>query len=515
MKENYDDEDYNDSDKSPILSRKISSIIELKLEDDQTNVYIDGDYVETCMNLKIIIPKNNIKDYDHINSIDELSEHISDSDLENESYSIDPEEEFWGHCSNIQAWVENDYDTRILHSNIAFPLLKRLTNIGDLLARNVFKEEIAERFSSGEKIVILFLLEDDYLNYLDEFEKINLFESVKINFFKFTISEFYHFVNLCEKIFLEMGIDARSSFLMNNLNEISNLIVEHVSEPKFDGRKLHTLYESLNKLMFPFIRYEKLFFDYKIANYKIKKHFSTNADAEIRNDRTLFIQYKKDKFYTETNFSYSLERYDVFLDLKNALFGDENVIFSNINTNISAKNFNNLIVEVILSSKKAEEFFSENFPTISDWFKYKQNVINQLTDLEQKDLDFTDKINLIYLILWNLLYRRPKQTEMRFIKQANFFFEITEFYNARDCNVAIEMFDNNNLHQGEFGQEQSFVLIVKNRNEQFHREYRDEELHDIIKLLFFRDENLTIDFAFWRRHQQIFEIDVKFDSKEN
>lgn len=80
------------------------------------------------------------------------------------------------------------------------------------------------------------------------------------------------------------------------------------------------------------------------------------------------------------------------------------------------------------------------------------------------------------------------------------------------CDVAIDDF---NLHQREFRQEdQKFVLLVKNRNEQFYHEYRDEELHIIIKSLFFRDENLIIDDVFWRKHQQIFEIDVKFDSIE-
>lgn len=132
--------------KSPVLSRKISAHIELKLEHNQTNIYIDGIYVETCMDIKIIIPKKNVSDYDYINSIDELSEHVSKLDLDNGNYSITPKEKFWGHCSNIQAWVEHDYDTRILHSNLTFPLLKRLTNIGDPLARSVFKAEIAERF---------------------------------------------------------------------------------------------------------------------------------------------------------------------------------------------------------------------------------------------------------------------------------------------------------------------------------------------------------------------------------
>lgn len=514
MEKNYDDGEYFGYDRAPILSMKIPPHIELKLENNQTNVFVEGEYVETCMKLKVIIPKENIRDYDHISSIDELSDYVSDSDL-HDAYSISPEEEFWGHCSNIQAWVENDYDTRILHSNIAFPLLKRLTNIGDPLANNIFKEEIAERFSSGMKIVILFLLEDDYLNYLDEFEKKVLFESIKINFVKFTISEFYQFVNLCENIFLEVGKNARSSFLMNNLNEISNFIVEHLSKPKFDIRKLHTLYESLNKLMSFLIRYEKLFFDFEIANYKIKKYFITDADAEIRDDSTIYIQYKNQIFFTETKFSYSFWRYDGFFVLKNALFGNENIIFSDIRI----YNFDRLMVEVILCSKKAEEFYNRNFANISDWIKLKHSVINHLTNLDQIDLDFIDKIHYIYLIIWNLLCQRPKQTEIRYIKQTNFYFEIIEYYNTKDCDVSIDFFNYADLHQREFSdpsyEEQRFGLIVKNRNEQVYRRYQGEELHDIIKHLFFRNENLIIEAAFWRRHKKIFEISVKYNSKKN
>jgi len=517
-----DDDEFFGYDRSPILSMKIPPHIELKLEDNQTNIYIGGVYVKTCMGMKIIIPIKNVSEYDYINSIDELSEHANKSNLDNGSFRITPKEEFRGHCSNIQAWVENNYDTCILHSNIAFPLLKRLTHIGDPLARNVFKEEIAERFSSGERIVILFLLEGNYLGYLDEFEQRVLLESVVINFVKFTVSEFNEFADLCEGIFQRVGENAQKAFLMNNISGISDFIAKQLVELKFDNNKIHILSDSLNRLISFLIRYEERFFDYGKANYKIKKHFSSDADAEIRNGTTLSIQYKNEDFYTETELLYNFQRYEVFLDLKVALFGDEIIMFSNINTNINANNINNIIVDVILNSKKAEEFFSENFSNIFDWIKYKEKAINQLTDLEQSDLDITDKVHYIYLILWNLLCRYPKQREKRFIKQANFFFEITEFYNAIDCDVAIEIQEEGHrratqrhLHQGEFGQGQRIVLIVKNRDEQFYREYRDEELHDIMKSVFFRDENLTIYAAFWKRDQQIFEIDVKFDLKKN
>jgi len=72
--------------------------------------------------------------------------------------------QFIGHCSNLHAWAENNYDTRLLHSNLAFPLLKRLTEVEDPFAKRVFKEEIIDRFLTGITKVQEFLIEDKYFN---------------------------------------------------------------------------------------------------------------------------------------------------------------------------------------------------------------------------------------------------------------------------------------------------------------------------------------------------------------
>lgn len=47
-------------------------------------------------------------------------------------------------CSNLQAWVENKYDLRIIHTNLGFPLLKKLAEF-DKNALISLKEEIAYR----------------------------------------------------------------------------------------------------------------------------------------------------------------------------------------------------------------------------------------------------------------------------------------------------------------------------------------------------------------------------------
>jgi len=128
------------------------------------------------------IPINKIRKYDEIKSIDEAAEKL-DSSMEGGrgrcKYNISPETEFWGHCSNIQAWYENSYATNLLHRNLAFPLLKALVNIGDPLAKKVFKEEIAVRFESGYPSVVLYLIKQGYLDYLNDEELNTLFESSK------------------------------------------------------------------------------------------------------------------------------------------------------------------------------------------------------------------------------------------------------------------------------------------------------------------------------------------------
>ncbi len=139
---------------------------------------MDNELFEQCAALLLNIPKNNIPTLDSINSIDEAEEIFKLIDNNDVLVADIPiMAQFWGHASNLEAWVENNYDTRLLHRNIAFPLLKRLTNVGDSIAKRVFKEEIAKRYASGHPTVREFLKIEGYLKYLSEEElsSINLF----------------------------------------------------------------------------------------------------------------------------------------------------------------------------------------------------------------------------------------------------------------------------------------------------------------------------------------------------
>ncbi len=110
--------------------------------------------------------------FDHIKSIDDAAELLSDSVREKSVYTkeIPPKTEFWAHCSNLQAWYENDYDTRLIHYSLAFHLLKELTHAGDPTAKRVFKEEIAKRYANGIPTVREYLKIEGFLSHLSDEE---------------------------------------------------------------------------------------------------------------------------------------------------------------------------------------------------------------------------------------------------------------------------------------------------------------------------------------------------------
>ena len=154
----------------------VNNYITLRLEQDKnhqykTNIYINGELFKQCKFLLLEIPTNQANALNDINSIDEAAEWLDNSleyeNNEEDRIEIPPETEFWGHSSNLQTWVEHEYDTRLLRSNLSFPLLKKLTEVGDPLAKKVFKEEIIKRLDSGYPNVIKFLIEEKYIDYLN------------------------------------------------------------------------------------------------------------------------------------------------------------------------------------------------------------------------------------------------------------------------------------------------------------------------------------------------------------
>ncbi len=173
--------------KKEISQYKINDFITLKLEHGKTVIYVKNEKFLQCKYLLIEIPKENVDDFEDLMSIDDVSERLDHSlEYEVKYNNLNPEVEFWGHASNLQAWSENFYDTSLLHSNLAFPLLKKLTDVGDPIAKKVFKDEIAERLTNLYTSVAQYLIQENYLEYFNK-EEIELlmevlFEQLKNKF---------------------------------------------------------------------------------------------------------------------------------------------------------------------------------------------------------------------------------------------------------------------------------------------------------------------------------------------
>ncbi|MHA1491643.1 MAG: leucine-rich repeat domain-containing protein, partial [Promethearchaeota archaeon] len=242
----------------------INDYIKLKLENGRTSIYVKNRVFRQCMYLLLNIPVKKIEEYDDIESIDEAAEKL-DRSLEGRHSTksiITPEVEFKGHCSNIQAWAENDYDTRILHRNLAFPLLKRLSEVGDPLAKKKIKEEIAIRYASGYPSVTTFLTKNGYLKYLNSEEIACLIDDQNLPIIKKISEKLKLLIDSTENDQLERPIlslikKLSQNFGLHNLPFIISRIIKKIPEDskqrivkivynKFENNKKFPLIEFLN-----------------------------------------------------------------------------------------------------------------------------------------------------------------------------------------------------------------------------------------------------------------------------
>ena len=169
---------------SNLSKLELNKYLTLKLENGKTVIYVNGVLFRQCKYLILNeISGECLLDYE--DKLKKLIYDVSETSIDTQTedstlgeeieVDISPEEEFWSHSSNLQAWVESGYDTRLLHRNLAFPLLKKLCDAGDWKAKKLFKEEIAFRFEKGSEAVRDFLIAQKFINYINETDLWNLF----------------------------------------------------------------------------------------------------------------------------------------------------------------------------------------------------------------------------------------------------------------------------------------------------------------------------------------------------
>ncbi len=156
---------------------KINEYITLKLEDKKTNIYIKNELFNQCKHLALKLNIQDAEKYDVIQSLDFIEQQYRFQEFY--EYDITPETEFWGHCSILQAWVENKYDIRLLYRPSAFPLLRDVAITGDDIAKRVFKEEIIHRIEDGNVNVAIDLAKGNYFKIFSREEIETISRSIK------------------------------------------------------------------------------------------------------------------------------------------------------------------------------------------------------------------------------------------------------------------------------------------------------------------------------------------------
>jgi hypothetical protein len=168
---------------------KINEFLKLRLEDGKTVIYVNNKKVIQCKYLLLNSPINTseeVKAQSGNITVDGQAKNLDHSlerDDENE-IGVPPEAEFWAHSSNLQVWYENNYNTEVLHSNLAFPLLRKLTEAGDKVAKEVFKTEIIKRFRSENLNVMVFLIKEGFLDQIGIEESDDLYQELDFKTYK-------------------------------------------------------------------------------------------------------------------------------------------------------------------------------------------------------------------------------------------------------------------------------------------------------------------------------------------
>jgi len=217
---------------------RVNKHITLKLENNKTNIYIDEKLFRHCKFLFLNIDEKGRKIKGNIHtpaqSIDDIEGYydLSNAPRMDEggipAIVLPPEDEFWGHCSNLEVWAENKYDSLLLSRDLAFPLLRELCKVGDLIAIEQYKSEIKKRFLSHNPNVMIYLFEGLYIRNLKNEGITEILKKVNFSFLRqlaekdaANYRKIYILILRIADYMIEFGISNGHQLLINTLVEIT------------------------------------------------------------------------------------------------------------------------------------------------------------------------------------------------------------------------------------------------------------------------------------------------------
>ena len=301
---------------------RINKFLSVCLENGRTNIYVNDELFKQCKYLILHIPVANLDSYDKIDSIDEAIEinRKLRPHLQRTKERIGEQTAFWGHCSNLQAWADSGYDTRVLHSNLSFPLLKKLSDVGDLKASRAFKEEIAKRFTSGHYSVMCYLLERGYLDYLTDEELDTVMESVNnMKFWKNLGTYYAQKIKYKKKWQSKITLEKSHGYIHRALKALKNALENNPKDPSI-WRHIGMIYISLQDYDMALSCLKKALI-YNFENPEIWMGLSKAYIQKEEFEMAKRMMRRMSYFMRKTKFS--IDQYYQFFDLKNKLYEKE------------------------------------------------------------------------------------------------------------------------------------------------------------------------------------------------
>ncbi|MHA1997863.1 MAG: leucine-rich repeat domain-containing protein [Promethearchaeota archaeon] len=138
----------------PRKKYKISDLIELWLVINDTFIVVGEKVINMCKRLAITLDEEMLeatRDLDDLDDIIYVTNNISPKFKRHFKTRelVSGEEEFWAHCSNVQAWYDMGYDMRVIDSRLGARILKAVSDAGDPDAKMIFQAQMRDRLDAG------------------------------------------------------------------------------------------------------------------------------------------------------------------------------------------------------------------------------------------------------------------------------------------------------------------------------------------------------------------------------
>lgn len=143
--------------------RKFSVTDHIFVKSDKYNEFIQVGFLiisyTSCIH---VLPEKNRQGKEVYYSIEEIAE--------NQGYLVDRsnrDEIFFVMCSNLQAWVENEYNTDLYIFYMAFPILKELVHLEIEKSKFYLNREVFRKMTGNYFLVKWYPIKHKYLKHLD------------------------------------------------------------------------------------------------------------------------------------------------------------------------------------------------------------------------------------------------------------------------------------------------------------------------------------------------------------